>query len=247
MKTFFQIVLIAGLGVVAVLALNHEDSPARLWDIGTVKDDVAIINPDAKEDVTPLVNIQPIDSLLVGEVEVTPQPEFANIAGAYEYFDEEGISPEAAEDYRQFNVLPYNPEETTCEDAWVTEKVGAGLVYKKKCTSKKKYAAHPYYEHDIESLEEKAEFGKDPLAAAVAADRLANTNAPKAMGLAIYSSLVSNKPGPIFDHAQRNFALKDVVDEEQHLTSFLCLNCRSSRKKKCAKRLEVNTSVEMQH
>ena len=56
MKTFFQIVLIAGLGVVAVLALNHEDSPARLWDIGIVKDDVAIINPDAKEDVTPLVN-----------------------------------------------------------------------------------------------------------------------------------------------------------------------------------------------
>ena len=71
MKTFFQIVLIAGLGFVAVLALNHEDSPARLSDIGTVKDDVAISNPDVEEGVTLLVNIQPIDSLLVDEVEVT--------------------------------------------------------------------------------------------------------------------------------------------------------------------------------
>ena len=72
MKTFFQIVLIAGLGIVAVLALNHEDSPARRWDIGTVKDDVAISNPDVEEGVTLLVNIQPIDSLLLDEVEVTP-------------------------------------------------------------------------------------------------------------------------------------------------------------------------------
>ena len=72
MKTFFQIVLIAGLGIAAVLALNHEDSPARLSDIGTVKDDVAISNPDVEEGVTLLVNIQPIDSLLLDEVEVTP-------------------------------------------------------------------------------------------------------------------------------------------------------------------------------
>ena len=93
--------------------------------------------------------------------------------------------------------------------------MGEGLVYKKKCTSKKKYAAHPYYEHDIESLEEKAEFGKDPLAADVAADRLAYTDASRAVGLAIYSSLVSNKSGPIYDHAQRHFALKDISEDEQ--------------------------------
>lgn len=215
MKIFLQIVFIAGLGVFAVLALNHEGSPARLWDIGTVKDDVAISSPVEEKDVIPLADTQPIDSLPpVDEVEVIPKSEFANIAGAYEYFDEEGISPEAAEEYRQFNVLPYNPEETTCEDAWITEKVGAGLIYKKKCTSKKKYAPHPYYDHDIESLEEKAEFGKDPLAAAVAADRLADTDASRAVGLAIYSSLVSNKPGPIYDHAQRHFALKNIADEE---------------------------------
>lgn len=138
-----------------------------------------------------------------------------NLPGAYEYFDEEDISAEAAARFRAISVLPFNPLETHCDSDWVTEGQSFELLYGEKCVSTRKYPPHPYYALPLKELERKAEFEKDALAAAVASERLEAVDKPRSLGLAIYASLLTNKPQPIFWHAKRNLQVENLKDAHQ--------------------------------
>lgn len=124
----------------------------------------------------------------INTVESLGEP--VNLPGAYEYFDEEDISAEAAARFRAISVLPFNPLETHCDSDWVTEGQSFELLYGEKCVSTRKYPPTLNYALPLKELERKAEFEKDALAAAVASERLEQMDKPRFLGLAIYASLL---------------------------------------------------------
>ena len=139
--------------IVFVVAINDPDSPMQISGFKAEtkpkkSDESARLNIPLKKQISNGIKDQPdIEGSYVNE------QKFLNIAGAYEYFDEEGVSEAAAEEYRQVYVLPYNPLITECEDEWITTETQTGPVYGKKCTDSHKYQAHPYFELDLEVLE----------------------------------------------------------------------------------------------
>ena len=140
-----------------------------------------------------------------GEQEI----ELVNIPGNYEYFDEEGISAEAAEEFRRLSVLPYNPLVTTCEHKWTTHKGQTEAIYEEVCTSKRKYPEHPYFSYEIESLLDFTQ-NKDLLAAAVLAERTKVTHPAESVALMLYSSFASGKPAQLLDYANSVFPIRNV-------------------------------------
>lgn len=204
LKIFGSIFLgLAGLTVLVVI-LNDEGSVLRLSGFVPSKPQVEV-----RMKVKSVADDEQVDLEAIIETR-RPAIEYVNRAGAYEYFDEEGVNKEAADAYREFSVIPFNPLVHYCEDDWVKNSVG--ITFQKKCRAERKYQEHPFYQEELLSLVSRAEHEKDSLAAAIAAERLAESNMPRAIGLSIYASLVSGKPGPIYDAAQRHFSIDDVGD-----------------------------------
>lgn len=133
-----------------------------------------------------------------------------NVLGNYEYFDKEGISAEAAEEYRRVSVLPYNPLVQECENQWTTHDGRTEAVYEEVCTSKRKYPEHPYFNYGLESLVEMTKNDRDALAAAVLSEKFKHDYPPEALALALYSSFTSGKPGQLLDIANTQFRTNGV-------------------------------------
>jgi hypothetical protein len=133
-----------------------------------------------------------------------------NISGAYEYFDEEGIPAEAAEEYRQISVLLYNPKVVECKDAWTTEGGATELRFRKVCTAQHKYPKHPYFEFETENLLGLAN-SHDPLAAAVLAERLTKSHPFEAILLRLYSAVSTGKPAPMLQIAEQHYPIEGVL------------------------------------
>ena len=202
--------ILAGLVVAGlIIVLNDPDSPLRLRkpeaQSVTVKEKGAPVAATSRH----LLHVT--EPKGAQENDKNEDKHSINI-DAFEYFDEEGVTAEAANEYRSVNVIPYNPLVTVCEDDWVTLETQTGRTHTKKCTHTHKYETHPYYQFDAEVLGSLANQHGDALAAAVAADKLADIDAGQAMGLAVFASLISDKPGPIFNHAKKHFDLKYVAD-----------------------------------
>lgn len=214
--------------VAVVIALNDPRSPLsfaallkddQLGDTDTVS---ACVCEQKTDSVTSTKSDGGVQELVFRESRVGQTAEFVdradgpvNLPGAYEYFDEEGVSAEAAERFRAISVLPFNPLETHCTGGWVTEGQSFELFYGERCVSTRKYPPHPYYALPLKELERKAEFDKDALAAAVASERMEAVDKPRSLGLAIYASLLTNKPQPIFWHAKRNLQVENLKDAHQ--------------------------------
>ena len=149
--------------------------------------------------------------------EVPPQPkepeelsEPVNVPGNYEYFDEEGISAEAAEEFRKISVLPFNPKIIECKDAWTTKGGQSELLFRKVCTGKYKHPKHPYFEYDAATLLDLAD-NNDPLAAAVLAERLTLSHPTEAIALRISSAIQSGKPAPLMQVAEQHYPIEGVL------------------------------------
>lgn len=147
--------------------------------------------------------------------EVEPPAEPVNIPGNYEYFDEEGISAEAAAEYRQMAVLPYNPLMAECEHKWTTHDGRTESLYTEICTYKRKYPEHPYFDYSTEGLLELTK-NNDALAAAVLSEKLKDEYPSKAIALAIYSTFISSKPDQLLKIANAKYRTNGVPQKIKH-------------------------------
>jgi hypothetical protein len=212
--------LVLVVAVAAVILLNDPRSPISFSTMLNLEKTVeqaptenCQCNPETATNETELVFRESRAAGNFSTAENINEP--VNLPGAYEYFDQEGISAEAAERFRAISVLPFNPLETHCDSDWVTQGQSFELLYGQKCVSRRKYPPHPYYALSLQELERKAELEKDALAAAVASERLEAVDKPRSLGLAIYASLLTNKPQPIFWHAKRNLQVENLKDPHQ--------------------------------
>lgn len=156
----------------------------------------------------PLKEAEPVE-------EVEPPAEPVNIPGNYEYFDEEGISAEAAAEYRQMAVLPYNPLMAECEHKWTTHGGRTESIYAEVCTYKRKHPKHPYFDYSTEDLLELTK-NNDALAAAVLSEKLKNDHPAEAIGLALYSTFISNKPDQLLNIANAKYRTNGVPQKIKH-------------------------------
>ena len=147
--------------------------------------------------------------------EVEPPAEPVNIPGNYEYFDEEGISAEAAAEYRQMAVLPYNPLMAECEHKWTTHDGRTESIYTEICTYKRKYPEHPYFDYSTEGLLELTK-NNDALAAAVLSEKLKDEYPSEAIALAIYSTFISSKPDQLLKIANAKYRTNGVPQKIKH-------------------------------
>jgi hypothetical protein len=152
-------------------------------------------------------SLTPLEVAEASEPEELSEP--VNVPGNYEYFDEEGISAAAAEEFRQLSVLPYNPKVATCEDAWINEDGINQLTYRQKCQVESKYPEHPYFDYPIENLVDMTR-NADPLAAAVLAEKLKEHDPQRSMALALYSGFISGKPAQLLELVDKNFPIEKV-------------------------------------
>jgi hypothetical protein len=220
MKKLGLFSLVLAATVVAIILLNDPRSPisfSTLLNLEKTAEQAPAEN--CRSDPKTAVSESELvfrESRATGSLGTAQDPnEPVNLPGAYEYFDEEGISAAAAARFRAISVLPFNPLETHCDRDWVTQGQSFELLYGEKCVSTRKYPPHPYYALSLKELERKAEFDKDALAAAVASERLEAVDKPRSLGLAIYASLLTNKPQPIFWHAKRNLQVENLKDPHQ--------------------------------
>ena len=144
-----------------------------------------------------------------GPSELKKPSEPVNNLGNYEYFDEEGISAEAAEEFKRLSVLPFNPRVAICEDAWINEDGINQLTYRQRCQVESKYPEHPYFNYPTESLVDMTR-NADPLAAAVLAEKLKEHDSQRSMALALYSGFISGKPAQLLELVDRNFPIEKV-------------------------------------
>ena len=147
--------------------------------------------------------------------EVEPPAEPVNIPGNYEYFDEEGISAEAAAEYRQMAVLPYNPLMAECEHKWTTHDGRTESIYTEICTYKRKYPEHPYFDYSTEGLLELTK-NNDALAAAVLSEKLKDEYPSEAIALAIYSTFISSKRDQLLKIANAKYRTNGVPQKIKH-------------------------------
>lgn len=212
--------LVLAVTVVVVILLNDPRSPVSFSTVLNIEKTVEQAPAEnCRCDCKTAINESELafrESRATGNLATAQDSnEPVNLPGAYEYFDEEGISAAAAARFRAISVLPFNPLETHCDSDWVTQGQSFELLYGQKCVSTRKYLPHPYYALPLKELERKAEFEKDALAAAVASERLELVDTPRSLGLAIYASLLTNKPQPIFWHAKRNLQVENLKDPHQ--------------------------------
>ena len=158
--------------------------------------------PPRETKPAPLKEADPVE-------EVEPPAEPVNIPGNYEYFDEEGISAEAAAEYRQMAVLPYNPMVAECEHKWTTHDGRTEAIYAEVCTYKRKYPEHPYFKYDTEGLIELVK-NNDALAAAVLSERFVVDHPTEALAFAIHSTFASNKPDQLLKIANTQYRTHGV-------------------------------------
>ena len=182
--------------------IKPEPEPARSpFEVFVEKDE-----PSTFEEVTE--SVTPLEVAEASEPEELSEP--VNVPGNYEYFDEEGISAEVAEEYRKVSVLPYNPFVQECENQWTTHDGRTEAVYEEVCSPKRKYPEHPYFSYDLESLLEMTKNNKDVLAAAVLSEKFKHDYPPEALALALYSSFTSGKPGQLLEIANTQFRTNGV-------------------------------------
>ena len=167
------------------------------------KPEQALEQPASEETTpAPIKEAEPVE-------EIEPPAEPVNIAGNYEYFDEEGISAEAAAEYRRMAVLPYNPLVAECELKWTNHDGRTESIYTEVCTYRSKYPEHPYFDYDKEVLLDLTQKG-DVLAAAVLSEVLKDASPSQAMALAVYSSFKSNKPDQLLKIANARYRTNGV-------------------------------------
>ena len=179
---------------------------ADIKSVAQEEPEQALEQPASEE--TTLVPVKEADAI----EEIEPPAEPVNILGAYEYFDEEGISAEAAEEYRQMAVLPYNPSVVECEHQWTTYDGRTEAVYAEVCTYRRKYPEHPYFEYDTEGLIELVK-NNDALAAAVLSERFVVEYPTEALALALHSTFASNKPDQLLRIANTQYRTNGVPQE----------------------------------
>jgi hypothetical protein len=194
-----SVAVVAGL-LVAYWGIHQTDSTAETTQVAPEQ---ALEQPASEETtLVPVKEAEPVE-------EIEPPAEPVNIAGNYEYFDEEGISAEAAEEYRQMAVLPYNPSVVECEHQWTTHDGRTEAMYAEVCTYKRKYPEHPYFEYDTEGLIELVKNG-DALAAAVLSERFVVDYPTEALAFALHSTFATNKPDQLLKIANTQYRTNGV-------------------------------------